>query len=158
MPREVYHYSILRFVPNPVREEALNLGVMLIRDEGGYADYRMLARIKTRIRVAAPGFDIRLLESFEADLRSLIGGVGFQRRLGASQALIVQDLVRLADTHANQIQFTDPRVYLTEEPDKALDDLFVEFVRPRRTHVVQKGSLIAGRLRTQYLAHSRNGR
>ena len=73
MSRNAYHYSIIRFVPNPVREEALNLGVVLIGAEGQFGHYRMLARIKSRMRLLAPRFDPRLVDSFEDDLQALIG-------------------------------------------------------------------------------------
>ena len=133
MPRDVYYYSIIRFIPNPVREEALNLGVILVGRDVQFADYRMLARTKTRMRLLAPRFDVRLIESFEDDLRSLVGRRGFQLRLeGSSTSLALTGLRQISETHANQLQFTPPRTYLASEPEAALDDLFEEFVRPRR--------------------------
>lgn len=38
--QQMYHYSIVRFVPDALRQEAINLGVVLVSAEGKYASCR----------------------------------------------------------------------------------------------------------------------
>src|SRR5580693_5558058 len=65
-------FFLLRYVPDVVKGEFVNIGVVLLETgEGGFTDVRFL-RDWRRVRGADPEADIELLESYEEDLRRLL--------------------------------------------------------------------------------------
>src|SRR5438093_13726765 len=63
-----YNAILLRYVPDAVKNEAVNFGVMLIGQDG-FADVRF-TRDWARVRCLDPNADIELLSAFEADIRA----------------------------------------------------------------------------------------
>src|ERR1700690_2061246 len=62
-------FFLLRYVPNVVKEEFVNIGVVLLEEgESGFTGVRF-TRDWRRARCFDPDADIELLESYEADLQ-----------------------------------------------------------------------------------------
>ncbi len=65
-------FFLLRYVPDVVKGEFVNLGVVLLEEgENGFTDVRFL-RDWRRVRGLDPEADVELLESYEAELRRLL--------------------------------------------------------------------------------------
>src|SRR5215831_17151445 len=65
-------FLVLRYVPDVVKGEFVNIGVVLLEEgEGGFTDVRF-TRDWRRVRCADPDADIELLESYEDELRRLL--------------------------------------------------------------------------------------
>jgi hypothetical protein len=71
-PLKQCEFFVLRYIPDLVRNEPINIGVLLLEDgAGGFADVRF-THDWHRVRCADPQADIELLESFEPEFRRLL--------------------------------------------------------------------------------------
>ena len=134
MPREAMYYSVIRVVPHPVRDEAVNLGVVIVNEAGDYADYRLTGAYKVKLRSIAPDYDTSLVSVFLKDFTSRFAKTATTQPLDqvGAYAPTKETLDELANQFAYQVRFTTPRAYVTDNPKTALDDLFREFVAPLR--------------------------
>src|SRR5271165_1678739 len=65
-------FFLLRYVPDAVKGEFVNLGVVLLEEgENGFTDLRFIHDWR-RVRGLDPEADVELLESYEAELRRLL--------------------------------------------------------------------------------------
>ena len=136
MPEENPHtlrYRVLRYTPNLVRDEWVNVGVLL-EETGGETQRRAARLIEedaefARVRRIHPGADEALLRSLGAD---------FDARLQSPAA--ATDLEKLDQTLSNVLQFGPARALLAENFDDELERLYREHVaRPpaRRGGIVE---------------------
>jgi len=141
--RNTLRYRVLRYTPNLVRDEWVNVGVLLEEVEGAAPrrDARFIeedAEI-ARVRRIHPGADETLLRALGAD---------FDARLRSPGA--ATDLEKLDQTLSNALQFSPPRALLAENFDAELDRLYREHVaRPpaRRGGIIESTrEWIRGRL------------
>lgn len=143
MPEELQfscRYQILRYVPNLVRDEWVNVGVLLEQvaegDASVTAPRREIRLIEedaeiARVRRLHPGVDENLL-------RSLAGE--FETRLRAPSAQVATYLEKLDQTLSTTFQFGPRKGVLTDDFDGELDRLFREQVsvpRTARTGVIE---------------------
>ncbi len=130
---ETYYYSVVKLVPHPVRDEPINLGVVLTSGTGDYADYRFTRAFKTKIRALAPDVPPAFVERFIAEFPALLPRVKEQQMFSGLTPLEprVETLDRLAEQHAYQIRFTPPRPAIGD-PERLLQELFEEYVAPIR--------------------------
>src|SRR2546423_15723712 len=61
-------FLLMRYVPDPFKNEFVNIGVLLLAREDEFADVRF-TRDWTRVRCADPQADIDILEALESDIR-----------------------------------------------------------------------------------------
>jgi hypothetical protein len=121
--RNTLRYRVLRYTPNLVRDEWLNVGVVLEEVDGAGA--RRAARFIeedaeiARVRRIHPGAD-------ESLLRAL--GPEFDARLRSPAA--AADLEKLDQTLSNVLQFSPARALLAEDFDAELERLYREHVAP----------------------------
>jgi hypothetical protein len=131
--RNMLRYRVLRYTPNLVRDEWVNVGVLLEEIDG--AASRRAARFIeedaeiARVRRLHPGADEGILRALAAD---------FDARLRSPAA--AADLEKLDQTLSNVIQFSPARALLAEDFDAELERLYREHVaRPpaRRGGIVE---------------------
>ena len=123
------YYSVVRHVPDSARDEALNLGIVLVGP--GYLDLRASSDLQ-RIRKLDSSFDQRRLEALETSWLSELKQRRNQDELSAEQFLL-----RLASQLSLwQTQVTEPRLVEVESDtggdqvyDEVLDELFDRLVR-----------------------------
>ena len=135
-PRNEYRYRILRYTPNLIRDEWVNIGVLLEeagKGEAGGASKRAIKIIDeqselARVRRLHPNAD-------EALLRTL--PVEFDARLRDGPAGSASSLEKLGETLSNVLQFSAPRALLADDFDAELDRLY-------RSHVALPRRLRAG--------------
>jgi Protein of unknown function (DUF3037) len=131
--RNTLRYRILRYTPNLVRDEWVNVGVLLEEIDAA-ASRRAMRLIEedaeiARVRRIHPGADESLLRALPAD---------FDARLRSPGA--TADFEKLDQTLSNALQFSPARALLAENFDDELERLYREHVaRPpsRRGGIVE---------------------
>jgi|SRR5579862_3448591 len=131
--RSTLRYRVLRYTPNLVRDEWVNVGVLLEEVDGAAARRggRFIEEDAefARVRRLHPGADEGLLRSLGAE---------FDARLRSATA--AADLEKLDQTLSNVLQFSAVRALLAENFDDELERLYREHVaRPpgRRGGIVE---------------------
>ena len=117
-------FHLLRYVPDPVRNEFVFIGAIL-REAGapagpapGRAEVRF-TRDWRRVRCLDPDADTALLEGMESELRRLF------------QAEPAPDLMRLlSDSLSLNVQMTEAKAYLAESLPAGMDELMRLYVEP----------------------------
>lgn len=124
-PGNEYRYRILRYTPNLIRDEWVNIGVLLEETgEGRGAPRRVIKIIEeqselARVRRLHPNADDAVLRALPAE---------FDARLRETPSRTTAYLDKLEDTLSNVLQFSPPRALLGEDFDSEMDRLY-------RTHV-----------------------
>jgi hypothetical protein len=120
---EVY---LLRYVPDAVKDEFVNLGVVLLETgegDGLFTDVRF-TRDWRRVRCLDPEADVELLESFEEEIRRMLQSraaevINYRGPMSRRDWL----LRLLEDGLSNTLQITPAKAVLTESPQKELGEL-----------------------------------
>lgn len=126
----LFEYSIVRYVPDPVRGEFVNVGIVLTSSEPPYLASRFLPRTQTR-RLAAVGgkHDLGFLTSLAQEIthsaQTWQGELDPQPRAWAAESLR-----RAAQEWGNTIQFSPLHPVRAERPEKLLGRLFADYVAP----------------------------
>ena len=118
-------FSLVRYVPDVVKNEFVNIGV-LVRDQARPEQVEVrFTRDWTRVRCIDPHADIAMLEALEAELRL---------KMGTSSGL----LQLLEDTLSNAVQITEPKGCLGETFLTQVEQLMRSYVEPVRNVVEKK--------------------
>ena len=127
-----FRYALVRFVPDRVRGESLNLGVIVVSESTGEAAGEFLRKFKSRIRALDPLVSSTVVERLLDTLRNRVGesqgGILTEDRLIQSS----KDISALADTMKNQLQVTEPKPYRAASLRAAVSELYSELVSPQR--------------------------
>jgi hypothetical protein len=136
-PQGLFRYRILRYVPNPIRDEWVNVGVLLedaaVDAHGDAASgangtreatRRALRLIEepaelARVRRLHPAADEGLLRALPAE---------FEVRLAAPEPEVATYLAKLDQTLSNVLQFSPQKGVLAADFDAELDRLFRDHV------------------------------
>ncbi len=137
-------FSLVRYVPDPVRNEFVNIGVML--REAAHPDVSVVRFTKdwARVRCVDPDADIAMLEAMEAEMR---------RRLLETGTETTPLIKTIEDSFSHQLQMTEPKACLAENVIAEMDQLMRLYVEPRRERARQALSgrqAIARSMRTQF--------
>ena len=106
MPRT--YFSVVQYVPDQFADERVNIGIVLIREDGGYAK-AVFPDSERRARRLSPGAKLAVIESVRNEITGRLPADGYQSRLGLEDSLDVDDLMRLHAERGNLIQFSEPR-------------------------------------------------
>lgn len=126
MPDERYQtctYRVLRYAPNLLRDEWLNIGVLLHDPARGTVDWQLISEESefARVRRLHPEADLRLL-------RALAGE--FEAQFRASGADPPAAFAKLADTLSNTLQLSPQKALHTTNAAAELARLYEEQVKP----------------------------
>ena len=123
MERKQCEFQLIRYVPDPVKNEFVNIGV-LVRGEGEQSILRF-TRDWGRVRCLDPDADTQMLEALEIE-------VG--HRLRAQPSNHPKPIVALLEASlSNGLQITESKAYLAESFLAGLEDLMRRYVdTPRR--------------------------
>jgi hypothetical protein len=118
-------YRILRYTPNLVRDEWINVGVVLIDPARRHVRARMIEEPAefARVRRLHPTADEGVLRSLQRD---------FEAQFAAHAEDPQTWLARLDETMSNLLQFSPQRGVLTEDLEAEADRLFREHVEAPR--------------------------
>jgi len=130
-------FQLVRYVPDPVRNEFVHIGVLLRDEEGGRLDLKFTHDWR-RVRCLDPDADTALLEGMEGELR---------RRLeeDASRPDTEKKFSRILDeSFSLNVQMTEPRAYLAESVNAGVEELMRLYVdAPKRERVSRLGGRAA---------------
>src|SRR5579871_2926513 len=131
--RHACEFQLLRYVPDPVRNEFVHFGVLL-RAPGGKTELRF-TRDWRRVRCLDPEADTAMLEGMESELR---------RRLAEESD---GKLMRILDESLSlAVQITAPKAYLAESIPAGVEELMRMYVDPPPR---EKVSRLRGRVAIQ---------
>jgi hypothetical protein len=114
-------FFLLRYVPDAVKDEFVNIGVVLL-DGNGFAEVRLTPDWR-RVRCLDPAADIEVLAAMEAEIRRRL-------RAGGEDRERILHLVR--DSFSNMVQATAPQGCLTESPELEIGRLAEMYLETRR--------------------------
>jgi len=107
-PKRQLEFFLLRYVPNAVRNEFVNIGVVMVEGGAhgdGFADVRF-TRDWRRVRWLDPQADVDMLEALERDIR---------KRLSSNEDRTIL-LRQMEDSFSNAIQLSATQRCLAEDP------------------------------------------
>jgi hypothetical protein len=129
--RHACEFQLIRYVPDPVRDEFVHVGVLLWESEAGEsAKPRMELRFTRdwrRVRCLDPDADTTLLEGTESELRRRLADDAngkFMRLLDESFSL--------------NVQMTEPKAYLAESIPAGMEELMRLYVDPPKRERSQR--------------------
>ncbi|MFP5237168.1 MAG: DUF3037 domain-containing protein [Acidobacteriota bacterium] len=110
-------FQLLRYVPDPVRNEFVHIGVLLREEAGG--THLKFTHDWRRVRCLDPDADTALLEGMETELKARLAADadGKLRRI-------------LDEALSLSVQMTEPKAYLAESIAAGLDELMRLYVDP----------------------------
>jgi hypothetical protein len=127
--RQQCDFFLVRYVPDSVRNEFVNIGVLL-RDRGEQMTVKF-TKDWARVRCADPDADIGMLESLESEFRQRL-----MQESGDAAALMRV----LEDSCSNLVQITEPKPYLAESVVAGVEELMRVYVEPRKRQAVTRKS------------------
>ncbi|MGH9601303.1 MAG: DUF3037 domain-containing protein [Terriglobales bacterium] len=117
-------FFLLRYVPDAVKDEFVNIGVVLVENgEPGasFSDLRF-TRDWRRVKCLDPDADIEMLEAVEQDLRARLGEAADRERI----------LHVLKGSFSGSLQLSPGKACLAESPQEELGKLAAMYLEPRR--------------------------
>lgn len=128
-------YRILRYTPNLVRDEWVNIGVLLYDPQTGERRLRMIEEQDeyNRVRRLHPQADEVLLRALRDDLEDRFhSAASFSNGGGGSSTDWQQLLNKWDDTLSNALQLAPQKGVFAADLDAELERLYVDHVAPRR--------------------------
>ena len=136
MARKQCEFQLIRYVPDPVKNEFVNIGVVL-RSSGGEQSALRLTRDWARVRCIDPDADTQMLEALEIEIgQRLREETADELRPGMTPPV----LARLEDTLSNGLQITESKGYLAESFPAGLEELMRLYVDSQRRERSQRRS------------------
>ncbi len=141
--RRQLEFFLLRYVPDAVKDEFVNLGVVLLEREGsGFAGVRF-TRDWGRVRCLDPTADLEMLAALESEVRSRLAEAGDRDAF----------LRRIQESFSGAIQLSPTRACLAEEPQAELESLaamYLESARRAGKRAAAGRQAIFGRMRDTF--------
>lgn len=139
-------FFLVRYVPDPVKNEFVNIGVVL-REAGQPETARVrFTRDWSRVRCVDPEADTGMLEALENEVRErLSSGV-------AETALMMKSL---EDSFSNMLQITEPKACLADSIPAEIEQLSRMYIESRKQRGVRRASgrqALATSIRRQFEA------
>jgi Protein of unknown function (DUF3037) len=140
-------FFLIRYVPDVVKGEFANIGVLL--REAGRDDSAVVrfTRDWSRVKCMDADADIGLLEALE-------GEIGARLEMGLKVAPGIKPVMEvLEDTLSNSVQVTEVRACLAESLPAEIEQLMKMYVEPLKVKVERKKTgraAIAGAMRTEF--------
>lgn len=133
MERLACEFFLIRYVPDPVKNEFVNIGVLLREAAKPEQIQVRFTHDWQRIRFFDPDADTEMLEALEIELRHRL----MERMEGARPLIDV-----LHDSFSNAIQVTAARACLAESIPAEMEQLMRMYVEPRK---IRKATRRSGR-------------
>ena len=124
--RQACEFFLVRYVPDPVKNEFVNIGVVLREAAPGAAAAVRFTRDWARVRCADPDADTAMLEALEAEMR---------QRLAETEGKPLLEIME--DSFSNLIQMTEAKGCLAENVTAELEQLMRVYVEPRKERARQ---------------------
>ena len=127
-PKNTFVYRVIRYTPNLVRDEWVNIGVLLFHPETGERRLRLIEGQDeyNRVRRLHPQADEALLRALQEDLESR-----FESN-AETRAHWQEILAKWDNTLSNALQLAPPKGVLAEDLDEELERLYADHVALQR--------------------------
>jgi hypothetical protein len=136
---KTFAYRVLRYTPNLVRDEWVNIGVLVFDPETGERRLRMIEEPGeyARVRRLHPRADEELLRALRDDLENWFAtATQFFGGSGTSEAQASADWLRLLakwdETLSNALQLAPPKGVHADDLDAETERLYADHVAPER--------------------------
>ena len=151
-------FFLIRYVPDVVKGEFTNIGVLLREVGAGAAVQVRFMRDWSRVRCMDAGADLGLLEALEGEIAARLQLGAEEPKPGAASykpgAASYKPIVALLeDTCSNSIQITEARACLAESVAAEMDLLMQLYVEPLRVKQERRRTgraAIAAAMRTEF--------
>lgn len=137
-------FFVLRYAPDAVKNEFVNIGLVLLPPAGG-AQVRF-TRDWSRVRCLDPEADVEVLEAMEGDLREKL------REMNGDHDFILR---RIQDSFSNALQTSEFQACLADSPTAEADELarlYLERPRRRQGRALSTRQAIFQRMRSEFAA------
>lgn len=144
MERVPCEFFLLRYVPDAVKNEFVNIGVVLREAERPEGAVVRFTRDWSRVRCMDPDADTAMLEAMEGELALRLRG-------GATEVKPVMEV--LEDSLSNSVQITEARATLAESVVAEMEQLMRLYVEPVKVRVERKRTgraAIAAAMRSEF--------
>jgi hypothetical protein len=142
-------FFLIRYVPDVVKGEFVNIGVLL-REAGAAESDSAVVRFTrdwSRVKCLDADADVGLLEELE-------GEIGARLPIANREGVGIKPIVEiLQDTLANSVQMTEVKACLAESLPAEIEQLMKMYVEPLKVKVERKRTgraAIAGAMRTEF--------
>ncbi len=148
--RNTLRYRVLRYTPNLVRDEWVNVGILLEEVRGDRRAMRVIEEPfeLARVRRLHPSADENLLRALPAE---------FDARLHAPLGSVETYLEKLEQSLSNALQLSSPKGLLAQDFDAEMDRLYRDHVAPpprgRGSIIESTRAWIKARLNDIFLRH-----
>jgi DUF3037 family protein len=142
LSRQECEFFLLRYVPDPVRNEFVSVGVILRGTAGSREMVLKFTSDWRRVRCLDPEADIGMLEGLESELRRR-----FQNEPEGNLFHVLED------SFSNCVQMTTAKAFLVESMESGVEELMRLYVEPLKREKVSKLSARAAiqvRMRTEF--------
>jgi hypothetical protein len=125
-----YKYSVIRAVPDPIREEAVNVGMVLIDENKQMVRYKFMRNAESRVKKIAPDFSSESIRAFRRDFEEILGQSDrqYKMELWRREKSASEAISQMADAYAGQIQLTPVRTTWAGSADEAFGKLYEQLV------------------------------
>jgi hypothetical protein len=132
-------YFLLRYVPNAVREEFVNIGLVMTEtggDGGGFAGVHFTKDWR-RAMCLDPSIDVKMLEALGRDVHARLKDV-------QSRALLLHEMM---ESYSNTVQLSTMQNCVASDPERELRELAVKLVEAPKIELREreKSSRTVGR-------------
>lgn len=121
-------FFLLRYVPDAVKDEFVNIGVVLLETAsrvngggGGFAGVRFTQDWR-RVRCLDPLADVAMLEALEEDLRRALADAGSRDAF----------LAKVKESFSGGLQLSPAKALLAEHPEEELQTLAASYLEAKR--------------------------
>jgi hypothetical protein len=122
--KQKIEFFLLRYVPNAVRGESVNIGVLMVEDGANgavFADMRVTKDWR-RVQCVDPQVDLEVIEALLREIRSEVGQL-------RDRAMLLR---RMEDSFSGVIQLSEPMAVVTENPAVEIETMASMFVDEQR--------------------------
>src|SRR5579862_1792065 len=143
--RRQLEFFLLRYVPDAVKDEFVNIGVVMVEagaNGAAFADVRF-TRDWRRVRCLDPQADVETLGALEQEIRGQLGTTH-------DRAILLR---RLGDSFSNVIQLSPTKGCLAEDPVaeiEAMASMYLETAKAGGRREVSGRQRILGRMRDAF--------
>lgn len=119
-------YVIVRFLPDPAREEAINLGVILYCHDTGFVGWRFLKNLKGKVKAVSDDIEAEVVGAYLKDIEKRLED--YEAPINFSKTTVDQYLEGLWLKGFYKIELSEPKGLLSSGPSTSLDYVYNRFV------------------------------
>lgn len=133
-------YTVVRFIPDLVKDEPINIGLVLQSTAEKYFKSKFSNKKIDKIQKINEDIKINLVKEIIKELENNFNNDNWMlRNRDCNEFQDYSVLQKLNYFYANQIQFTEPRGLITENIDMEFDKLFSELIYKESNSLLSRG-------------------